>query len=49
MIKVLIKNNNKYITHIQIKGHADFGEYGKDLVCAGVSAIATGICNTLAK
>ena len=49
MIKVLIKNNNKYITHIQIKGHADFGEYGKDLVCAGVSAVATGICNALAK
>ena len=49
MIKVLIKNNNKYITHIQIKGHAQFGEYGKDLVCAGVSAVATGICNTLAK
>ena len=47
MIKVQIKRNNKYITQIKIKGHAQFGEYGKDLVCAGVSA--TGICNTLAK
>ena len=28
---------------------ARFHEYGKDLVCAGVSAVATGICNTLAK
>ena len=46
MIKVQIKRNNKYITQIKIKGHAQFGEYGKDLVCAGV---ATGICNTLAK
>jgi len=45
MIKVQIKRNNKYIT----QGHAQFGEYGKDLVCAGVSAVATGICNTLAK
>lgn len=49
MIKVLVKRNNKYITQVKIKGHAEFGEYGKDLVCAGVSAIATGICNTLAK
>lgn len=49
MIKVQIKRNNKYITQIKIKGHARFGEYGKDLVCAGVSAVATGICNTLAK
>ena len=46
MIKVQIKRNNKYITQIKIKGHAQFGEY---LVCAGVSAVATGICNTLAK
>lgn len=38
MIKVQIKRNNKYITQIKIKGHAQFGEYGKDLVCAGVSA-----------
>lgn len=37
MIKVQIKRNNKYITQIKIKGHAQFGEYGKDLVCAGVS------------
>ena len=49
MIKVQIKRNNKYITQIKIKGHAQFGEYGKDLVCAGVSAVATGICNALAK
>ena len=49
MIKVQIKRNNKYITQIKIKGHAQFGEYGKDLVCAGVSAVATGICNTLSK
>ncbi len=49
MIKVLIKNNNKYITHIQIKGHADFGEYGKDLVCAGVSTVGIGAMNMLAK
>ena len=42
MIKVQIKRNNKYITQIKIKGHAQFGEYGKDLVeRVGVSVVAT--------
>ena len=34
MIKVLIKENI-----IQISGHANFDDYGKDIVCASVSAI----------
>ena len=49
MIKVQIKRNNKYITQIKIKGHAHCGQYGQDIVCAGGSAVATCICNTLAK
>ena len=28
---------------IEINGHAQSDEYGKDLVCAGVSSIANGI------
>lgn len=24
----------------QVEGHADFGEYGTDIVCAGISALA---------
>ncbi len=31
MIKVLIKENS-----IRIKGHANYSEYGKDIVCASV-------------
>ena len=34
MIKVLIKENN-----IEISGHANFDDYGKDIVCASVSSI----------
>ena len=34
MIKVLIKENN-----IEISGHANFNDYGKDIVCASVSSI----------
>ena len=34
MIKVLIKEKN-----IEISGHANFNDYGKDIVCASVSSI----------
>ena len=34
MIKVLIKENS-----IRIKGHANYSELGKDIVCASVSSI----------
>ena len=34
MIKVNIKNN-----HIVITGHANFADYGKDIVCASASSI----------
>lgn len=38
MIKIkLMKDNNK-IRRIIIKGHAGFDDYGKDIVCASVSA-----------
>jgi len=34
MIKVIIENNK-----IEITGHANYDEYGKDIVCASVSSI----------
>ena len=34
MIKVLIKENS-----IRIKGHANYSEFGKDIVCASVSSV----------
>ncbi len=49
MIKVFIKKHNDSIISIEVKGHADSAEYGKDLVCAGVSSIVVGIANTLYK
>ena len=42
MIKVNIKNNIIVIT-----GHAGYDDFGKDIVCAGVSAIVTGGLNAL--
>ena len=42
MIKVLIKENS-----IRIKGHANFDEYGKDIVCASVSSVIYTTVNSI--
>jgi uncharacterized protein YsxB (DUF464 family) len=47
MIKIQInKTNNKY-SSLVISGHSNYDEHGKDIVCAGVSAIVTGGLNAL--
>ena len=38
MIKITIKKNKNFIEEIRIHGHAKYDEYGKDIVCAGVSS-----------
>lgn len=41
MIRVnVIRDRNGLIREFTIQGHAGFGEYGKDIVCSAVSAIA---------
>lgn len=41
MIKINIKRDKEdNIQRFIVKGHAGFSEYGSDIVCAGVSAIA---------
>ena len=47
MIKVKVTYHNDAIVNVEVTGHADYDEYGKDLVCAGVSTLLTGIANTL--
>ena len=42
MIKVEIENNN-----IEIKGHANYDDYGKDIVCASVSSIVITTINAI--
>lgn len=49
MIEVFVKRNKQQIIQITINGHADSAEYGKDLVCAGVSTAITGVINELMK
>ena len=47
MIKIQInKTNNKYSSLI-VSGHSNYDVQGKDIVCAGVSAVVTGGVNAL--
>ena len=46
MIKVkVLSKDNKHINEINITGHADYEEYGKDIVCSSVSSIVTTTVN----
>lgn len=48
MIKIKIGHaSNQQINFIEVKGHANSAEYGKDLVCAAISAVVTGGFNNL--
>ena len=49
MIKIVVKTDesSQKITSIEVKGHSNKEAYGKDLVCAAVSAIVTGGFNAL--
>ena len=49
MIQVVIKEKNQQILDIEVSGHANSAEHGKDLVCAGVSTACVGIANALVK
>ncbi len=42
MIKINIRKN-----HIEIKGHAMYDDYGKDIVCAAVSSIVITTINAI--
>ena len=48
MINVIVaRNSEKHITGFTMDGHADFDVHGKDLVCAGASAVVFGSVNAL--
>ena len=45
MIKVNINKNNNIIEEIKLNGHAMYDDYGKDIVCAGVSTLLNTTVN----
>ena len=47
MIKVVIEKNNSKIVSLEVSGHSNYDEKGRDIVCAGVSAIVVGGINAL--
>ncbi|WP_342255662.1 ribosomal-processing cysteine protease Prp [Spiroplasma endosymbiont of Poecilobothrus nobilitatus] len=47
MIKIIITKTEQKIKKIEITGHAKAAEYGKDLVCAAITGIATGGLNSI--
>ncbi|KLL02872.1 MAG: hypothetical protein MRERV_64c008 [Mycoplasmataceae bacterium RV_VA103A] len=49
MIKIFyqLEKSKNYFKYIKIQGHAEYASYGKDLVCAGFSAIVNGTINFL--
>ena len=47
MIKVNCVVSNDLITNVNIKGHAFYDTYGKDIVCAAVSSIVTPTINNI--
>ncbi len=47
MIKVTVQKHEGLITNLKVSGHSNSAEYGRDLVCAGVSCILTGGANAL--
>lgn len=49
MIKVKRIYSNNVLCGLEVKGHANSNESGKDLICAAVSSILTGGFNALVK
>jgi len=47
MVKVEIDWNQGRIASLKVKGHANSGPYGKDMVCAAVTIMLTGAANAL--
>lgn len=41
------KNSADNIISFTISGHADYGEYGQDIVCSAVSALAFSTINSI--
>ena len=47
MIKVTIHYQDKIVNELLVEGHSNYANKGKDIVCAGVSAIIVGGINAI--
>ncbi len=46
-VRVYRNDSDRTLRAVIVEGHADFAERGKDLVCAGVSAVTVGTYNAI--
>lgn len=46
MIRAKVYCENNQAVALEVQGHADYEQYGKDIVCASVSSILTGGFNS---
>ena len=49
MIKVSIKKSNNIIESIKCNGHANYADYGKDIVCSSFSTMIITSINAILK
>jgi len=49
MVKVTIRKVQGDTYAINVKGHANYGEFGKDVVCSGISILTMASVRTLKK
>src|SRR5574344_1004700 len=49
MIKIKVNYDGSYIKSFKVTGHANYDEYGKDIVCSSVSSIVITSCNAVLK
>jgi uncharacterized protein len=46
-VEITRSTTNGKIISYKLEGHAYYNEYGKDIVCAGVSAVSIGTVNSI--
>ena len=47
MIKINVLKSNSLIKEVKVNGHADYANYGLDIVCSAVSSIVTTTINDI--
>ena len=49
MIRILISKHNNEYSRLEAFGHAEYDDYGKDIVCSAVSVLIINTANSLKK
>lgn len=47
MIKIQIKTENDAVKYVKVSGHANYADYGYDIVCASLSSICVTTINAI--